>query len=94
MDLARLCQRAEQQASGVPCGVMDQLASVLGQAGHALLIDFTSMHVEPVPIPAEACFVVVHSGQPRELAGSGYAERRAQVEAAQALVGPLRDVVR
>ena len=37
------CQRAEQRASGVPCGVMDQLASLAGVAGHALLIDFRTL---------------------------------------------------
>ena len=38
-ELARRCQAAEQRASGVPCGIMDQLASTAGRAGHALLID-------------------------------------------------------
>jgi galactokinase len=91
MELALACQRAEHLASGVPSGVMDQLASVLGEAGHALLIDFTSLAVEPVPVPAGVDVVVVHSGQKRALAGSAYAERRAQCEAAAAVVGPLRD---
>lgn len=91
LQLALLCQRAEQGASRVPCGVMDQLASVAGVAGHALLIDCTTLAVEPVPMPGDVEVVAVHSGEPRRLAGSAYAERRAQVEAATALVGPLRD---
>ena len=49
--LARLCQRAEHRASGVPCGIMDQLASAAGVAGHALLIDCHALTVEPVPLP-------------------------------------------
>ncbi|MBI2709027.1 MAG: galactokinase [Actinobacteria bacterium] len=88
--LARLCQRAEQWASGVPCGIMDQLASVAGVAGHALLIDCTGLLVEPVPLPEGVDVVVVHSGEPRRLAGSAYAQRRAEVTAAEAALGPLR----
>ncbi|HYI62940.1 MAG TPA: galactokinase [Acidimicrobiales bacterium] len=88
--LARLAQRAEQRASGVPCGIMDQLASVAGRAGHALLIDCHSLDVVPVPLPARAEVVVVDSGQARALAGSAYAERAAQCRAAEAAIGPLR----
>ncbi len=89
--LAELTQRAEQIASGVPCGIMDQLAAAAGVAGHALLMNFTTMAVEPVPMPPDATIVVVHSGQERTLAGSAYGERRAACEAAAALVGPLLD---
>ncbi|MCW2949747.1 MAG: galactokinase, partial [Thermoleophilia bacterium] len=80
VELAKLCQRAEQRASGVPCGIMDQLASVAGVAGHALLIDCRSLDVTPVAIPDTIELVVVHSGQQRTLAGSAYAERRATCE--------------
>ena len=90
LDLARLCQRAEQRAWGVRTGVMDQLASAAGQAGHALVMDFTSSTVTPVPLPSDAEVVVVDSGQRRSVATSAYAERRRQCEAAAELVGPLR----
>ena len=89
--LAQLCQRAEQEASGVPSGIMDQLASAAGIDGHALLIDCRALTVTPVPIPRQAAVVVVPSGQTRTLAGSAYAVRRAQCEEAEAIVGPLRD---
>jgi galactokinase len=91
-DLALLCQRAEQRASGVPCGVMDQLTSACGRPDHALLIDFASLEIEYVPLPAEAEVVVVHSGARRSVAETTYAERRQQTESAAALVGPLRDM--
>ena len=90
LDLARLTQRAEQVASGVPCGIMDQLASAAGVDGHALLIDCHSLVITPVPVPDGAEIRVVHSGQARELASSAYAERAASVHAAEAVVGPLR----
>ena len=91
LELAQLCQRAEQRASGVPCGIMDQLASAAGVRGHALLIDCTSLAIEPVPIPDDVAIVVVDSGQARTLAGSAYADRRAGCEAAATEIGPLRD---
>ena len=91
LDLALACQEAEQRATGVPCGVMDQLASAAGVAGHALLIDCTTLEVEPVPMPPDVEVVVMHSGQPRALANSEYAKRRAACEAAEAIIGPLRD---
>ena len=85
--LAELCQRAEQRASGVPCGIMDQLASAAGVAGHALRIDCTSLEVRPVPMPDDIEVVVVDSGQRRELATSAYAERAAACQAAQRVGG-------
>ncbi len=88
--LAELCQRAEQRASGVPCGIMDQLASTAGIDGHALLIDCHARIIEPVPLPDDVEVVVVDSGEARALAGSAYAERRTECEAAEAIIGPLR----
>jgi galactokinase len=90
LELARLCQTAEQVASGVPCGIMDQLASAAGVEGCALLIDCPSLDVTPVPMPDEVEVVVVHSGVQRGLAGSAYADRRAECEEAAARIGPLR----
>jgi galactokinase len=91
VELARLCQRAEQRASGVPCGIMDQLTSAAGVAGHALLIDCTTEEVTPVRLPEGVEVVAVHSGDPRRLAGSAYVLRRTSCERAAAIVGPLRD---
>jgi galactokinase len=91
--LALLCQRAERRATGVPCGVMDQMASIFGADGNALLLDCTSLAVDPIPIPPDVDVIVVDSGQARQLAGSPYAQRRRQVEAAARIVGPLRDAV-
>lgn len=91
LELALVCQRAEHLASGVPSGVMDQLASAAGVAGSALLIDCTSLEVTPVPVPDDVEVVVVDSGERRTLAGSAYADRRAECEAAATQIGPLRE---
>ena len=89
LDLALACQQAEQSASGVPCGVMDQLASAAGVEGHALLIDCSTLTVTPVALPHDVEVVVVHSGQRRRVAESAYADRRRSCEVAQASIGSL-----
>jgi galactokinase len=93
VELARACQRAELVATGVPCGIMDQLASLAGREGCALLIDCRTLEVTPIPIPSSLAVVVVHSGLPRALAESAYAERRSACEAVAARLGlrSLRD---
>jgi galactokinase len=91
LELAKACQRAEHLASGVPCGIMDQLASAAAVPDHALLIDCRSLEVTPVPLAPDVAVVVVDSGTRRELATSAYGIRRAQCEEAEARIGPLRD---
>jgi galactokinase len=80
LELALACQRAEQRATGVPSGLMDQLASLFGEDGHALLIDCRTNDVQPVRLPDELALLVVHSGLPRLLEKSAYAERRRECE--------------
>ena len=89
-DLAAACQRAERRAVGVPCGIMDQLTSVSGIEGHALLIDCSANSVKPVRIPRNCELVAIPSGERHSLAGSRYADRRKECENAAAYVGPLR----
>lgn len=92
-DLARAAQTAEHIATGVPCGIQDQMASVHGRAGHAIFLDCRTLEVEQVPIPAELSVLVVHSGVPRALENTAYAQRRAESEAVAAKLGlrVLRD---
>ena len=92
-ELALVAQRAEHLA-GVPCGIMDQMASVHGRAGYALLLDCRTLAIEPIALPAAVAIIVVHSGLPRALADSEYARRRAACAAAARRLGvaTLRDV--
>jgi galactokinase len=81
LELALAAQRAELRAVGVPCGIMDQAASVLGRAGYALLLDTETLAYEHVPLPRELALVIVDSGVSRRLESSAYAERRRELEA-------------
>lgn len=93
VELALACQEAEQIATGVPVGIMDQLASLSGRRGHALLIDCRSLDIEPIPLPPRLSVVIVHSGVSRTLADSAYAERRRVCELVAGRLGlrSLRD---
>ena len=96
-ELARLARRAENEMVGVPSGIMDQSASLLCEAGHALLLDCRSGQTTQVPFdPAAAglALIVVDTGARHALTDGRYAERRAECErAARALgVASLRDV--
>ena len=90
--LARLCRDAEHEARGVPTGLLDQLACILGVADHALLLDCSTDTAVPtsLPPPDDAAFVVVVSGARRELSGTGYTERVDECRRAEREIGPLR----
>jgi galactokinase len=98
--MADLCRDVEHHWAGVPCGIMDQLASRLGQPGHALLVDCRDRTHRPVPLRlGDHELVICHSGVRRDLTDSAYAERRQECREAVALlqahdrtVASLRDV--
>lgn len=86
---AEVLREAEHRATGVPCGLMDQVAVLHGRAGHALLLDCSTGGREQVPLPGSIGFVVVDTGTRRRLADGRYAER--QREASRALASLGRD---
>jgi galactokinase len=92
--MARLGQRAENEWVGVRCGIMDQMISAAGRAGHALLIDCRSLDIEAVPFPPGTTVVVLDTATRRGLVDSAYNERRGQCETAARAFGvsALRDV--
>ena len=89
VERAKLCQRAEVRGVGVPCGIMDQLTVTSGIRDHALLIDCHEMTISPVQLPNDVKVIVQFIAE-RKLTSSGYAERVAQCNAAEEIVGPLR----
>jgi galactokinase len=82
LDLARACQRAENQYVGVNSGLMDQFASACGQAGHLLRLDCRTLAWQAVPLPPGVSIVVADTTLRRELGQSAYNQRRAECEEA------------
>jgi galactokinase len=92
---ALLCQKAEHDFAGVPCGIMDQFASALCQADHLMLLDCRSQRIEPIPfVDSRITVLIINSNVKHELSGGEYAERRAKCESAAEKLGTksLRDV--
>jgi galactokinase len=91
--LAQIAQRAECDFVGTQCGIMDQLISAQGKAGHALLIDCRSLGLTDVPVPDDVAIMIVHSGVTRGLVDGHYNARRRQCEVAARAMGvpALRD---
>ncbi|MBA3289762.1 MAG: galactokinase [Acidimicrobiia bacterium] len=89
--LARLCQAAEHSARGVPTGILDQISSIGGVAGHALLLDCHAVTVRAVALPPsdEVAWMVVSTGT-RSLEHSGYTMRTRELARAEGEIGPLR----
>jgi len=84
-ELCRMCQRAEERALGVSCGLMDQYVSIYGRATDAVLLDTRLLTHQYVPLALqEVAFIGVDSGQTRKLATSGYNQRRQELAEALA----------
>src|SRR5438128_467040 len=82
VQLAQLCQKAENEFVGARCGIMDQFVSLHGRAGHALLLDCRSLQYELVPIPDSVKLVICNTMVKHELATGEYNRRRAECEEA------------
>ena len=94
MELAALCSRIENDWVGAQTGLLDQITSLFGEPGRALLIDFRSLEVRPVALELGAwVLVTLDSGERHAHAASGYNERRAQCEEAcrELHIASLRD---
>ncbi len=94
VDKALLCQQAEHEFAGVPCGIMDQFASVMCRADHLMLLDCRSQQIEHIPlIDPTVTVLIINTNVKHELSGGEYAERRAQCESAARKLGvaALRD---
>jgi galactokinase len=83
-----LCQKAEHEFAGMPCGIMDQFISVMGKADHVLLLDCQSRQTKLVPMKSKsAAVLVINTNVKHELTGSEYPDRRRQCEEAAKALG-------
>jgi galactokinase len=99
LQLAKLCQRAENDFVGMSCGILDQYSSVFGRSGEVLLLDCRDLTSATKPVAPGVQLVICDTRAKRELTGSEYTERRAQCEQGVQLlkvfypyISSLRDV--
>ncbi|MDI2113615.1 galactokinase [Commensalibacter nepenthis] len=92
-ELAKICQKAENQFVGMNCGIMDQFISTLGEKDHALLIDCRNLETVSISIPTDISVVIINSNVKHGLVDSEYNLRRQQCEEAASIlnVTKLRD---
>jgi galactokinase len=86
VELAKLCQQAENEFVGTRCGIMDQFVSCLAEQGHCLMIDCRSLKYLKLPVPDECALVICNSMVRHELAGGEYNVRRQQCEEGLAIL--------
>lgn len=94
VEKALLCQKAEHEYAGMPCGIMDQFISVMGKKDHILLLDCRSRKTDLVPMNDPSVeLLITNTNVKHELTGGEYAKRRSQCEAAAKILGvaSLRD---
>jgi len=92
VEIALLCQRAENEYLGVNCGIMDQFASAMGKKDHAILLDCSTLEYKYVPLElGDFRLVLANTNKPRALADSKYNERRAECDYALSLMQKVCD---
>jgi galactokinase len=79
---ALICHEAEVSYVGIPCGIMDQFASSLARAGHALFLDCRTLETHHIPLPAGLVIAVCDTGVRRAVGDSAYTDRRRECAAA------------
>ena len=85
---AKVCQKAEHEFAGVPCGIMDQFSSALCTAGHVLLLDCRDESFQQIPFAdPDVVILIVNSEVKHTLSGGEYADRRSQCEQALKVLG-------
>lgn len=90
LEIAKLCRQAESTYVGMPCGIMDQYASLFGKEGTAIQIDCRSLTHTEVRLPANVSVMAVNSMVKHELASSAYSQRVAECNQAVAELEPFK----
>jgi len=94
LEVAKLCQRAENEFVGVKSGLLDQITSVFGRANHLVYLDCQSQEIQTIPFPAELALVIADTGVKHNLLQSQYNTRREECAAAAKALGAqtLREI--
>jgi galactokinase len=94
LEVACLCQRAENTYTGARCGIMDQFVSCFGRQDHALMLDCRSLEATYLQLPPNVRLVICNTTVRHELAGGEYNERRASCERVVEAIAKSRPEVR
>ncbi|MGZ5002771.1 MAG: galactokinase, partial [Chthoniobacterales bacterium] len=87
LEVAKLCQRAENEFVGVQCGLLDQVTSIFGRADQLVYLDCQSEEIRTIPIPSDLALIIADSGVKRSLDDGEYNKRREECAAAARALG-------
>ncbi len=87
IEVAKLCQRAENEFVGVQCGLLDQVTSIFGRTNHLVYLDCQSEEIRTIPVPSDLVLIIVDSGVERRLDDGRYNQRRDECAAAARALG-------
>ena len=92
VEVAKICQKVENEFVGVNCGIMDQFAVSVGKKDSAILLDCASLYYEYAPLNlGDYSLVIMSTNKRRELADSKYNERRAECEKALEIINSNKE---
>jgi len=94
LEIAKLCQRAENEFVGAHVGIMDQFVACFGKSNHAIFLDCRSLSHEAVPLPTNIRLIVCNTMVRHEIASGAYNERRKNCEEAVAILAQVIPNVR
>lgn len=94
VEIAKLCQRAENAFVGASCGIMDQFIACNGAEDHSLLLDCRSLEFQLAPIPHHLSLVIANTMVKHSIAGGEYGIRRAEVEEGTTILQRHRPEIR
>jgi galactokinase len=89
LELARLCQRAESEFVGIPCGIMDQYVSIFAKKDSAIEVDCRKLEHRAVKLPENIAFAAVNTMVKHTLGNSAYRDRVAECAACVARIEQL-----
>jgi galactokinase len=95
VELAKVCQRAENVWAGSPCGIMDQMVAINGRKDHAVVLDCRSLSVRQEPLDHAKCAIMIFNSMVRhEVGGGEYGIRRQMCEKAVEIIARKHPDVR
>jgi galactokinase len=87
--IATVCRSAENDYVHSPCGIMDQFVITNAQAEKALLLDCRSLEFFLLPLKPDVRIIIANSMVKHSVATGEYGDRRAEVEAGQAVLNEM-----
>lgn len=93
LDLIKMSQKAEHEFAGVMCGIMDQFASGMGKAGHAIFLNCDTLEFDLVPVELKGVKIIIsNTNSPHKLDSGMYNQRVSECHAAVKAISRFKPI--